>query len=260
MKIPSSKSFVLIGFAISLASVVLNTFVLASINSQLKSADSEYYELNEALTRQVSQLNEADIKFDLYRIMHNMAFSSPPAKAPDARDDAKAILQSSLVKFYAAANDISPIDVTRAAVDEAEDVIPRMEKVLGLMLALQQSTDPLERARLTSEIEKLSREESPPKTELAKKLREIGKYADAELVATNEIELMAQLFPVMKSLREQIVGSIQRKKSRMQELEQQRSALGRKANYASYAAISLQLFGLMFILAKDIVKDVIRDR
>jgi hypothetical protein len=192
--------------------------------------------------------------------MHNMAFSSPAAKAQDARDDARAILQGSLVKFYAAANDISPIDVTRVAVDEAEAVIPKMEKALGLMQALQQSTDQLERARLTLEIEKLSREESPPKTELARKLREIGKYADAELASTNEIELMAQLFPLMKSLREQIVESIKRKESRMRELEQKRSSLGRKADYASYAAISLQLFGLMFILAKDMVKDIVRDR
>lgn len=255
MKIPSSKTFVLVGFAISLASVVLNTFVLSSINSRLKAVDSEYFELKEALSKQVSHLNEADLKFDLYRVMHNLAFSSPSARAQDARDDAKAILQGVLVKFYAAANDISPIDVTRVAVDEAGDALPKLGKMLELLQALQQSTDQSERARLALELEKLGKEESPPKSELAKKLREIGRYADAESTALNEVELMSKLFPVMKSLREQIVESINWKENRMRELERDRASLVRRSAYATYAAISLQLFGLMFILAKDTVKD-----
>lgn len=255
MKIPSSKTFVLTGFAISLASVVLNTFVLSGINSRLRMVESEYFGLEEALGKQVSQLNEADLKFDLYRVMHNMAFSSSDARAQDARDDARGILQGFLVKFYAAANDISPIDVTRVAVDEAGDVIPKLEKMLELNQALQQSTDQSERARLASELEKLVKEEPPPKSELAKKLREVGKYADAESAAANETELMSKLFPIMKSLREQIVESIKRKENRMHELERERMSLTKKSAYATYAAISLQLFGLMFILAKDIATD-----
>jgi hypothetical protein len=260
MKIPSSKAFVLIGFAISLASVVLNTFVLSSINSRLRAVESEYFELEEALSKQVSQLNEADLKFDLYRVMHNLAFSSPDARAQDARDDARAILQGFLVKFYAAANDISPIDVTRVAVDEAGDVIPKLGKMLELLQALQQSADQAERARLASELAKLEKEESTPKSELAKKLREVGKYADAEAAATNEIELMSKLFPIMKLFKEQIVESIKRKENRMRELEGERASLAKRAAYATYAAISLQLFGLMFILAKDIANDIVEGK
>lgn len=256
MRVPSSKTFVLIGFAISLASVVLNTIVLSSINSRLRAADSEYFDLEEALTKQVAQLNEADLKFDLYRIMHNVAFTSPAAKTQDARDDAREILKGFLVKFYAAANDISPTDITRIAVDEAGDALPKLEKIAALAFALEQTTDPAERAKLATEIERLSKDESPPKSELGKKLREIGRNSDLESSAASDVELLYKLFPVMKSLREQIVESIKQKESRMHELQRQRSSLGRRSTYTTYAAISLQIFGLMFIVAKDMIKDM----
>jgi uncharacterized membrane protein len=59
----------------------------------------------------------------------------------------------------------------------------------------------------------------------------------------------------MKSFREQIVASISQKENRKHELERERSSLTRKANYASYAAIAFQLFGLMLILTKDLLKE-----
>jgi uncharacterized membrane protein len=66
---------------------------------------------------------------------------------------------------------------------------------------------------------------------------------------------MSSLMPVMKSFREEIVDSIQKKENRKRELERERSALAQKANYASYAAITFQLFGLMLILTRDLVKE-----
>jgi uncharacterized membrane protein len=59
----------------------------------------------------------------------------------------------------------------------------------------------------------------------------------------------------MKSFREQIVGSTNKKENRKHELERERSSLTRRANYASYAAIAFQLFGVMLILAKDLTKE-----
>ena len=41
----------------------------------------------------------------------------------------------------------------------------------------------------------------------------------------------------------------------MRELQRERSSLTRKANYSSYAAIAFQLFGLMLILTKDLLKE-----
>jgi uncharacterized membrane protein len=59
----------------------------------------------------------------------------------------------------------------------------------------------------------------------------------------------------MKSFREQIVASITRKENRKHELERERSSLTRNANCASYAAIAFQLFGLMLILTKDLLRE-----
>jgi hypothetical protein len=137
MNILSSKFpvMIMVGFAISLASVVLNTLVLSSINSRLRAAESEYFDLAESLGKQAAQLNEADLKFDLYLIMHNVAFTSPASKAKDAREDAGTLLKRFLTKYYAAANDIAPIELTRVEVEEAGEIIPRLEKILGMLVA-----------------------------------------------------------------------------------------------------------------------------
>jgi uncharacterized membrane protein len=66
---------------------------------------------------------------------------------------------------------------------------------------------------------------------------------------------MSALMPVMKSFREQIVESINRKENRRHELERERSSLTTRTNYASYAAITFQLFGLMLILTKDLLRE-----
>jgi hypothetical protein len=60
----------------------------------------------------------------------------------------------------------------------------------------------------------------------------------------------------MNSFREQIVESIRSKETRMQELHAERASLTRRSTYVTYAAIALQIFGLMFIMAKDIAKDL----
>ena len=259
MKIPSPKTFLIMGFAISAASVAMNTFVLSSIGSRLKAVNSEYYALDDALHKQVTQLTQVDLKFDVYRVMHNLADTSPTANARDARQDAKEILQGFLVKFYAAANDISPVEVNRIAVDEAGDALSKLKRDLELIQSLQQSKDPAALAQLASLVDKLGKEELPPKSELAAKLREVGKYAEAETAAADTLELMFRVFPVMESLAEQLGKSIEQKESRMRELERERSSLEQKSAYASYAAISLQIFGLMFIFTRDILREITKD-
>lgn len=253
MKI-SSKHFVLIGFLISLLSVAFNSIVLSYVSKRLQAVDAEYYGLVEALSKQSAELNEGDSLFDLYRIMHNVAFSVPAAKAKEARQDAEAILKRFLTKYYAAANDIPPTEVTRVEVEEAGQIIPLLEKGLALTMALEGTSDTAERARLEAELAKLGQELPEPRSELGKKLREVQKYSQAEF-AESDVVIMSALMPVMKSFREQIVASINKKESRKHELERERSALTQKANYASYAAITFQLFGVMLILAKDLMKE-----
>lgn len=254
MRLTSTKNFVVMGFLISLLSVAFNSIVLSYVSGRLRKVDAEYNSLVESLARQAAELNEGDSLFDLYRIMHNLAFSVPPAKAKEARQDAEAILKRFLTKYYAAANDVPATDVTRVEVEEAGQIIPLLEKGLGLTKQLQAASNDVERARLTLELAKLSQQLPEPKSELGKKLREIQKYSEAEL-AENDVVTMAALMPVMKSFREQIVASITKKENRKHELERERSSLSRQANYASYAAISFQLFGLMLILTKDLLRE-----
>lgn len=253
MNILSPKIFLLLGFAISLISIILNAFVMASISSHLEAINSEYSELEEAFDKQVTQLTQIDLKFDVYRVMHYLALLTPTAKIPEAKEDAKEILQGFLIKFYAAANDISPVEVNKIAMDEAGELLSQLQV---LMQSFQPTTGKKDQSQLSSVTEKLGKEEPPAKSELASKLREVGKYAEAETTSANGLELVYKLFPVMKSFTEQLNESIKRKESRMDELERERSSLERKLAYADYASISLQIVGLMFILALDIVREI----
>ena len=254
MNLTSSKNFVLAGFLISLLSVAFNSIVLSYVNRRLHAVDLEYNELVGALGKQAATLNEGDSLFDLYRLMHNVAFTVPGGKAKGARQDAEAILKRFLTKYYAAAHDIPPTDVTRVEVEEAGQIIPLLEKGLALTQALQAASEPAERARLTLELGKLAQQFPEPKSELGRKLREIQKYSQAEF-SEDDVVIMAALMPVMKSIRQQIVESIDQKENRKRTLERERWTLREKANYASYAAIALQLFGLMLILTKDLLRE-----
>lgn len=251
MKVTSIKGLLLLGFLLTLVSVAFNTTVISYVNDRLKEVDDEYTGLIDSLERQAAALNEGDSQFDHYRIMHNLAFAMPAARTADARRDAENFLKSTLTKYYAAANDIPQTEITNVEIEEIGQAIPLMERGLELAQALQTTSDPSKRAQLTEELANLSKQTPEPKSDLARRLREIQKYSQAEY-AGNEVMLYAALMPVMKSLREQVVTSTSKKRDRIRELQAERSSLMRRSNYANYGAIAFQLFGLMFILAKDL--------
>jgi len=259
MHFTSSRNFVLAGFLISLLSVAFNSIVLSSVSKRLQALDAESNRLVESLANQAAELSEGDSLFDQYRIMHNLVFAVPPANAKDARQDAEVILKRFLTKYYAAANDIPRTEITRGEVEEAGQIVPLLEKGLKLTQALQASAKPEEKLRLAAELATLSQTVPEPKSELGRKLRDIQKHSQAEY-SENDLVIMAALMPVMKSFREEIVESIRKKENRKHELERERSALARKANYASYAAITFQLFGLMLILTRDLAKEKLSTR
>jgi hypothetical protein len=254
MNLTSSRNFVFAGFLISLLSVAFNSIVLSYVGKRLQAVDAEYNRLTESLANQAAELSEGDSLFDQYRIMHNLVFAVPPAKTKDARQDAETILKRFLTKYYAAANDIPRTEITRVEVEEAGQIVPLLEKGLELTKALEATSKPEEKLRLVAELAKLGQTLPEPRSELGRKLREIQKHSQAEY-ADNDVVLMSALMPVMKSFREEIVASIQKKETRKHELECERSALSRKANYASYAALTFQLFGLMLILTRDLTKE-----
>lgn len=242
------------GFTLSLVSVGFNSMVISYVNKRLKEVDEEHARLADSLERQAAALSEGDAQFDRYRIMHNLAFAVPATKTSDARNDAAGLLKSALTKYYAAANDIPQTEITSVEVEEIGQAIPLMEKGLELARAMQAATNPLDKARLAKEIEDLEKQLPQPKSELARKLRAVQKYSEAEY-ADSEAMLYSALLPVIKSWQEQILTSSEKKRSRIRELQGVRSSLVRRSDYASYGAIAFQLLGLMFILAKDLLKE-----
>lgn len=249
-----SKNMVLLGFALSLVSVAFNSLVISYVNRRLKEVDQEHAVLLDSLERQAGALSEGDSQFASFRLMHNLAFAMPAMKNSDARNDAAAQLESALRKYYQAAHDIPQTEMTSAEVEEFDQRLPLMEKGLELARAMQTATNPAEKARLAKEAADLEKQLPEPKSDLARKLRELQKYSEAEY-ADSEVTLYSALLPVIKSFQEQIVTSSEKKRSRIRDLQGVRSTLVRRSEYANYGAIAFQLLGLMFILAKDLLKE-----
>jgi hypothetical protein len=250
----SQKNMVLMGFTLSLISVAFNSLVISYVNKRLKEVDEERSSLSDSFERQAAALSDGDSQFAIYRMMHNLAFVVPPMKNGDAQNDAAEQLKSALTKYYQAAYDVPQTEITNAEVEEFSQTLPLMEKDLQLARAMQAATSPAEKARLTKEHEDLQKQLPEPKSDLARKLRELQKYSDAEY-AGSDVMLFSTLLPVIKGFQEQIVTSSEKKRSRIRELQAARASMVRKSEYASYGAIAFQLLGLMFILAKDLLKE-----
>lgn len=251
----TQRSWVLFGFAISLISVAINTFVISSLNDRLKEVDSENAKLNESLTKQATELNRAEIKLDLSRVMHHVAGTVPNEQKQTAREESAALLKSFLTRNYAAEADVPPIEMIKLDIQELSDDIPKLEKLREINQKLLDTTDLKEQERLLEELKKMDTRDRPLDTELAQKVREIQKFAQTELKSKDDVDFWLELFPVLKQSKENIIKNIQTKQARIKELEEKRGDLSKWINLATYAAISLQLFGLMFVLTKDLVKD-----
>ena len=249
----SNKHSLLIGFVLSLISIGLNSVAISYIGQRLKSVDEEYSRLTEALDRQAAGLDDADSTWDRYRLMHNLVYALPREKIPDAHSDAMNLLNSALTKLYAAANDITTTQLQNVEVEEADPSLD--EKGMQLERELRATSDPETKRRLKEAQDNLGKSRPEPKSELGRKLRELEKYVAAE-DADDDLTLHISLLPLMKSLRQQILTSVDRRHNRMQELENDRAMLVRRSGYATYAALALQMLGLMFIVAKDLLKDL----
>lgn len=252
MNLGSKRNMMLMGFTLSLVSVVFNSLVITYVNRRLKEVDDERTSLTDSLERQGAALSDGSNQFNFYRMMHNLEFAVPPAKAPDVANDATNQLQSALTKYYQGAYDIPQTEITNAETEELGLNLPIMEKDLQLDREMQAATSSAERARLNKEREDLQKQLPEPKSEVARKLREIGKSASQAEDASSEAMLFSGLLPVMKTFQEQVATGSEKKRSRIHELQAARASLVTKSEYASAAAIFFQLLGLMFILARDL--------
>ena len=98
--------------------------------------------------------------------------------------------------------------------------------------------------------------QTEPNSELGKRKREIANVLDVDVLAEKEqVYIRIARLPYLKSLNEQFIANYHKKEARIQELQDKKARLSWWASIATYAAISLQLFGLMFVLTRDLTRD-----
>ncbi len=172
----------------------------------------------------------------------------------EAASDAIDILADSYKNDYIAANDISMSDAIRAENETLIVELAAAEKGKTAMeLASQGKIAEVE--QLVKEIE-ADAAKNVPKTELGRTLYEMEQKVSGEAsVEEDEIDILLRALPVIKPINEQYLASYQKKQERIKELQDRKSNLSGWQNTFTYIAVSLQLFGLMFLLMKDLAKD-----
>lgn len=252
----SARSWVLMGFAISLISVIINVFVLAGINERIKEADGELNKLTTSLSNQATEMTRAEVIQNFYTTLNHISkFATGDAKK-SAEADSIFMLQSSLQKTYAAVNDIPVAEMKKVENEELSNVYLYISKVKELQKARDEGNT-AEIARLEKETDELEKVTDQPKSELGKKLVEAVEAANPETLADKSTtEIIFETSPYLQKLNEQYITNYQKKEARIKELQDKKANLAWWASITSYLAISLQLFGLMFVLTKDITKDV----
>jgi hypothetical protein len=250
----SARTWVLMGFAISIVAVTINVFVLSSLNDRIKDVDGELSKLNASLGAQAAEINNAEIKYDLYTILNHTAQFAEGEQKEAAGYDSISMLRDYLKRHYAAVYDIPTSDFVRA---ETEELATQLEIGERIKTAI-----PLAQAGKTEEANKIIEQGSKdmknwqPKTELGKKLHEAAATADHDKLSDKDTStILLEIMPAIKSTKEQFIANYQKKQDRIRELQERKSNLSGWQSIFTYLAVSLQLFGLMFVLTKDLVKD-----
>ena len=261
MQLPSPRAFVIIGFAIALVSVLLNSVFLARTTSRIQAADAEYEKLVRAMADSGNLFEIAGSDMKLFFVLKNVAAVAPSNKQQDVRYDAATILGDVLAETYAAANFIAGTDLLKA---QNEDVSLRMS-AFKTRIALLTKIKELERSkvaarhteiqRLQEQLENTTNEKPPPpSSELGKKIRQFNEFIEDEKLLEDETTFQLKLFPIYMPMVEQWVATNRVNETRRAELQMLRSRLRTRASNITYAAIALQIFALMLIVAKDFAK------
>ena len=197
--------------------------------------------------------------------MHHLASIVPPAKRTDAEEDATVLLNEALTFLFAAANEISVTEIrrTEAEMSDSEEINQRYEEAKqtvesgGKKMTKENSPD-TEKQEAEKEFEAALREleasEAADDGNLRKKIEAIDTLSIAASAAENESEFFVRLFPINKSLSARWVESVKYKKTRLAELETDKRELIKYQGYSTFAALALQMLGLMFVILKDVLK------
>lgn len=251
----SARAWLLMGFGLSLLSVVTNIFVLANINDRIKETDTELTKLNDSLRTQAADVDRADLKYDLFTILNHVSKLGNSEANQLAGEDSLIMLQDFLTIYYSAVNEVPANEVLRTESEQAaEAFIPAVEKV--------KEAEKQTKLGNTAEAEKLIDEARQllanyvPKSELGRKLIEVVKFTEEDgMEKMNTDQIAMALAPRIKSSIDQYLDTYRKKEEKINALQEKKANLSWQANLATYAAVSLQLFGLMFVLTKDLTSD-----
>ncbi|MBX7171047.1 MAG: hypothetical protein K1X72_08820 [Pyrinomonadaceae bacterium] len=255
----SVRTWVLIGFVISITGIFLNVPIVAELNNKIRDVETELTDIKESLRTQANEISRADLEDGLFTILNHISKSQTGEERKNSGEDAVLIRQSFLQRVYAAANEIPASDVLKAEIEQMSGDVKFIEKYLEAGKA-REAGNTAEADRLFKEGEALEKEAAEPKSELGKKLKEAVKTADPDKLAdktTNEIILAT--IPALKSANETFLASFAKKEAKIKELNERKEYLSWWSNVLTYLAVSLQLFGLLCVLQKDLPVQEIKD-
>lgn len=256
----SIRTWVLTGFVISIIGIFLNVPIVAELNNKIRDVETEISNIKESLRTQANEISRADLEDSFFTILSHL---SDLQKAGDDKigtnADAVYLRQSFLKKAYAAANEIPSSEVLKEDVEQMAIDIKNYEKALEVEKA-KTAGNSAEYERLLKEAEALSKENENPKSELGKKMKEVVAAVDPDTLSEKSgIEIVLAGVPAMKAITEKFIENFEQKEKKLKELEARKEYLSWWSTVLTYLAVSLQLFGLLCVLNKDLPVQVIKD-
>ncbi len=240
------------GFVVSAISVVVNALVIANFNDDKSELARQHSYAKDRLFELSSSLAQAESKFDTYKVLHHLAYSNMPAeRAADAREDAMYMLQGYMAKAFAAANDVTPIDLYETQTIELGGELDSLLKVRDIALQLSEEKDKIKIEALKKKLDTIE-SEFPPQSELGRKLKEAGDEAEIEKTTDSWVEWELAFLPTTKAFREKAIATIKGQKKKVASLERQISELDGRTDLANYLGVALQMLGLMLVLGESV--------
>lgn len=252
MKIFSIRAWVLLGFVISIIGILLNVPVVSEINNRIRDTETEITTIKEALRTQAAEISLADLQNDLFTIMHNISQGQSGEQKTAANGEAIMIYQSFLQRVFTAAHEIPASDVLKVENEQLGIDIKYAEKLTAAIKKKEEGNN-AEFEKLFQEAEEFQKANSEPKSELGKMLREATAALDSEtLLDKNKYEIVLESLPTLKTSNEKFLASFEAKEKKLKELNDRKEYLSWWSNLLTYLAISLQMFGLLCVLNKDL--------
>lgn len=198
-------------------------------------------------------MNRAEVIYGQFATLNALARMAPADQRKSASDDSIFLLQQYLDRKYIAVNDIPTIEVIKSSAEEIAESLAFLARVKKA----RDEGNTAEAERIAKQADDVLKNVGVPKTELGKKLQKSAEVADTETLAGMDTgDILLEISPYLKELDDQFIANYQKKEARIAELKKKKEDLSWWASIATYLAISLQLFGLMFVLTKDLTKDL----